>query len=353
MQPSTSPAQLLRQAAAAALLAPSVHNTQPWRFVLADDVLEIHADRSRQLSVIDPTGRQLTISCGCALLNARAFLAGQNYDAIVRRLPDPDRPDLLATIALPAQRSDWVPLASLEPQIARRRSNRQRFLDTSVPPSLLYDLTRAVEQEGASSSRVQQPAHLDSLVALSQQATALENADPRYQEELRAWTTDDPKRVDGVPAMAVPYQAAETGDDLPLRDFDTYGMGWLSAENRSATQECILVLSTAGDDPLSWLRAGEALQRLWLEATRADFALSVFSQVVELATIRERLRAELDLAGYPYLLLRIGRASQTPASGRRSLQDVLVVQADPRSGEQRFSSEPPATAAAFPHPVHW
>ncbi|MDQ1744991.1 MAG: hypothetical protein QOE23_3330 [Pseudonocardiales bacterium] len=81
--------------------------------------------------------------------------------------------------------------------------------------------------------------------------------------------------------------------------------------------------------------------------------MSVFSQVLELAAIRERLRAELDLAGYPHLLLRIGRASQTPASGRRSLQDVLVVQADPTSGEQRLSSESPATAVAFPYPVHW
>jgi len=326
MELSTTPAQLLRQAAAAALLAPSVHNTQPWRFVLAEDVLEIHADRSRQLQVADPTGRQLTISCGCALLNARAWLAAQNYDAINQRLPAPDRPDLLATVSLPAEKSAWLPLASLEPHIPRRHSNRQRFLETSVPPSLLYDLARAVEQEGAWSSRVQQPAHRLSVAILSQQADAVENADPRYQQELRAWTTDDPKRADGVPAMAVPYVSSEVGsDELPIRNFDTHGIGWLSAEDRLGAQECLLVLTTTDDDQLSWLRAGEALQRLWLEATRVDFALSLFTQVMELPDIRTRLRTELGLDGYPHLLLRIGRAAQAPASGRRRLEDVLSV----------------------------
>jgi hypothetical protein len=224
-----------------------------------------------------------------------------------------------------AQQTDWVPLAGLEPQIPRRRTNRQRFLDTAVPPSVLYDLARAAEEEGAQSAQLREPAHRLSVVELTRQAEAEETADPAYQQELRAWTTGNPRRPDGVPAMTVPYAAGEVGDNLPIRDFDTHGIGWLTADDRSGAQEVLLVLSTADDDPLSWLRAGEALQRLWLEATRADFALSVFTQVVELPDIRTRLRAELGLDGYPHLLLRIGRASQTQASGRRSLEDVLSV----------------------------
>lgn len=332
MEPSTTRAESLRQAASAALLAPSVHNTQPWRFVLAGDVLEIHADRSRQLQVVDPDGRQLAISCGCALFNARTALAARDYDALVQRLPDPGEPDLLATVGLPVEKSDWVPLANLEPHITRRHSNRQRFLETSVPPSVLYDLVQAAEQEGARLSQVRQPADRLILATLSQQADAIEGADPAYQQEMRAWTTENPKRVDGVPAMAVPYLSGEArGDELPIRDFDTHDMGWLSAENRSGAQECLLILTTTEDHQLSWLRAGEALQRLWLEATRADFVLSVFTQVVELPDIRERLRSELHLDDYPHLLLRIGRASRTPASGRRRLEDVLSVQDSPQT----------------------
>jgi hypothetical protein len=280
------------------------------------------------LQVLDPTGRQLTISCGCALLNVRAFLAAQKYDPVVQRLPDPGQPDLLARVSVPAGQSDWVPLARLEPQIVRRHSNRQRFLETAVPPPVLYELAQAAEQEGARLIEVRQPAHRLSVATLSQEADARESADPDYQQELRAWTTDDPKRADGVPMMAVPYVAGTVGsgevrDELPIRDFDTHAKGWLSAESRSADPECILILTTADDDQLSWLRAGEALQRLWLEATREDFSLSVFTQVIELADLRQRLREELDLDGHPQVMVRIGRGSQTPPSGRRSLDEVL------------------------------
>ena len=81
--------QSLRQAAVRATLAPSVHNTQPWRFVLTQGNLEIHANWTRKLRVLDPTGRQLLISCGCALFNARVALAASGYDAVVERFPDP------------------------------------------------------------------------------------------------------------------------------------------------------------------------------------------------------------------------------------------------------------------------
>jgi nitroreductase len=88
----------LRDAVARAILAPSVHNTQPWHFVLRDDALELRADWSRKLDALDPTGRQLIISCGCALFNARVGLAAAGYEAIVERFPDHADPDLLARI---------------------------------------------------------------------------------------------------------------------------------------------------------------------------------------------------------------------------------------------------------------
>lgn len=318
-----TPTQVLTTAASAALLAPSVHNTQPWRFVLDADALEIHADRSRQLEVSDPFGRQLMISCGCALFNARVALAAQGYDAIVHRIPDPARKDLIATITLPSEQTEWNPIASLEQHIARRHSNRRRFQETSVSPSVLYDLTSAAGQEHAELFRVREEAHRRSLSTLSQQAEALEAADSRYQQELWEWTTVDAKREDGVPAMAVPYASSETAGDLPIRDYDTRAIGWLPAESRSGSDECLLMLTTDGDDELSWLRAGEALQRVWLEATKANYVISLFTQVIEVPNLRNQLRAALTPRRHPQLVLRIGRAAATPASGRRSLDDVL------------------------------
>ena len=92
--------QALRRAAVRATLAPSVHNTQPWRFRLAPDALEIYLDGSRRLQVLDPFGRQQMISCGCALFNARVSLAASGVDVEVERFPDPLRPDLLARVRI-------------------------------------------------------------------------------------------------------------------------------------------------------------------------------------------------------------------------------------------------------------
>ena len=97
---------LFRKAVERASWAPSVHNTQPWHFVVRPDVLELHGDNNRQLRALDPTGRQMVISCGCALFNARVGLAA---DSVVQvdRLPNPAKPELLARITL---RDEQAPL---------------------------------------------------------------------------------------------------------------------------------------------------------------------------------------------------------------------------------------------------
>src|SRR5437764_14995268 len=79
---------LLHRAAMRAMRAPSIHNTQPWRFVLTQDALEIHADRTRRLKVLDPRGRQLRISLGCALFHARVAIAPAGHEPSGRRPPD-------------------------------------------------------------------------------------------------------------------------------------------------------------------------------------------------------------------------------------------------------------------------
>ena len=321
---TTSRTELLREAAAQALLAPSVHNTQPWRFAVTADALEIHADRSRQLRVLDPSGRQLIISCGCAVFNARVALAARGYEAAVDRFPDPARPDLVARIPLPAEPVELVPIGALDSYIISRQTNRRRYADEPVAAELVYQLINSVQAEQASLFPVKSMDHRLAIARLSQEADTLENADPAYRAELRAWTSDDPRRKDGVPAMAVPHVTGNAHDDIPIRDFDTRGMGWLPTETRSRLEQCLFILGTPSDDRASWLRAGEALERLWLEATREGYVASLFTQVIEIPYVRERLRVELGLTMRPHVLLRIGRAPRTPASMRRRLQDVLI-----------------------------
>jgi nitroreductase len=323
-QPTIMSIDVLRHAAESARLAPSVHNTQPWKFVLTGDSMEIYADRRRQLAVLDPTGRQLLISVGCAVFNARVALAAAGFDAIVRYFPDEDQPNLVTRLSLPQQRTEWNPLTHYADCLSRRQTNRRRFADDDVPAEVVYNLTQAAAAEGAQLTKVRHLDHRLAVARLTQQADAEENTNPAYRAELRQWTSDDPIRADGVPAMAVPHVTGRAHDDIPIRDFDTRGIGWLPTETRSSVNQCLLILGTTADDQVSWVRAGEALEHLWLEATRAGFVASLFTQVIEVPYTRERLRSELELTMHPHVLLRVGHASQTASSKRRPLDELLT-----------------------------
>jgi len=314
--------ETFRRSVVRATLAPSIHNTQPWRFVLRSGVLDVYADHSRQLLVLDPTGRQLHLSVGCAVFNARVSLAASGTNPAVRRLPDPAQLTLLASIDVGDEAVDRE-LAVLDPVIGLRQTNRRRFASGEVPPEVVNTLVSAAEREGAILDPVDLEDDRMALARLVQRADSLEISDAAYRAELRAWTTTDPDRRDGVRALVVPHVDGTAGDDIPIRDFDSQGKGGLPAETRSGRDQCLLILGTTSDRPEAWLRAGAALERVWLEATRAGYVASLFSQPVEVAMIRAQLRSDLRLSMQPHMVIRVGRAPVTPASRRRHVADVL------------------------------
>ncbi len=318
----TEVAAALRRAAVRATLAPSVHNTQPWRFVLEGEALQVHADPSRQLQVLDPTRRQLLISCGCAVFNARVSLAASGRPVSVERMPDPARPEYLARIRVD-DRDPVERIGALDAVLELRRTNRRRFAPDPVPDQLTDTLVDAARAEGTVLHPIREPDDRIVTAVLSQRADRQQHADPAYRAELRAWTSDDPTRADGVPTLAVPHTEVDSHDDIPIRDFDVLARGQLPGETRSSVNQCLLLLGTASDTPAAWARAGEALQRVLLEVTRFGFAASPLTQVVELPNTRGALRRELRLATYPCVLLRVGRAPATPAPRRRRLVDML------------------------------
>lgn len=134
------------------MLAPSVHNTQPWRFVIDSHGLEIYADRTRQLAVLDPTSRQLHVIVGCALLNARVSLAASYCPSRVLRLPDPDHPALMARVDVDDAESVDPALAALDHVIDLRQTNRRRFATDPVPPELVLTLVSSPPQRAPRST---------------------------------------------------------------------------------------------------------------------------------------------------------------------------------------------------------
>lgn len=308
----------LRRAAVQAVRAPSVHNTQPWRFHLTPRALEVHADWTRRLPLVDARGRQLVISGGCALLNARAALAAEGHATRVERFPDPSRPGLLARVTLldsdgAAPEAD---LAPLDAAVAERRTNRSRFLEGEVPAELLAELVRSARAEGAALV-VLTEAQRRAAARLSRRADEISDGRPGFRAELA--TAIAARRPLG---SSEEPEDGGSGPDRGHRGPETLGTGFLP-EYESVTAGALLVLATRHDTPLEWLRTGEAMERVLLELTLAGHVASSLMRVTEVRETNDQLRTELGVALHPQGLLRAGLAGPVPATRRRRLADVL------------------------------
>jgi hypothetical protein len=144
-----------------------------------------------------------------------------------------------------------------------------RLLDEEVPPDVIYELTTAAEREQASLVQIVKPEHKLVAAQQSQEAEAIQQADPRYQAELQAWTTTDLHRTDGVPVQAIPHSDAGSEPESLIRNFAVAGKGWLPRLKQSSLTHCLMVLGTgiAESNRLAWLREPARLQCILLEAT--------------------------------------------------------------------------------------
>ena len=321
--------QLMHRVVGLAVQAPSVYNTQPWRFVATGAGLDLYADRTRQLTVLDPTGRQLTISCGAALGLARLAVAALGYSHGVELLPDSDDPDHLARLVV----GDPAPVAgddlALAREIGRRHTVRDRFDTVRVTRAARAALDREADANGASLRWLDSAQPRVVLAVLTDRADRIEQADPAIRTELARWQRRDDAATDGIPPGALPrLPLGLRASDVPLRDLGPAPADPSNADPQQlplpAERPDLAVLCTRFDGPTSWLQAGQALARVLLRATELDLAVSPVGQALDLAWTRRRLRLELGLAGHPQLVLRLGHALPTGrGSPRRPVAEVL------------------------------
>jgi nitroreductase len=304
---------------ATAVLAPSLHNSQPWRFRLRDGGIEVYADRSRRLDALDPAGRELTVSVGAALFTLRLAVRGLGRVARLRLLPDPEQPDLVAVVA--PGRPAAVPgaVASLLAAVPLRHTNRRPFASAVVPADVVEEMTAAARGHGLRLA-VAGAAARESILNLSRAAERRLRMRGSYRAELRRWTSRPPSRRDGIPPPAIgPWDALER---LPVRDFGLMQPHLTRTAERFEPFPTITVLSTAGDDVRQWLAAGQALQHVLLVATRAGLATTPISQPVEVPAIRELL-SDPGAGWWAQMIVRIGYGSPAAATPRRPLAEVL------------------------------
>jgi len=303
-----------------ALAAPSIHNTQPWRFRVGDRHIDIFADRSRRLHVVDPRGRELLISVGAALLNLRVAMLANGRTPMLRLVPGGAEPDLVAQVIPGPPTSISETARLLAEAIPRRHTNRRPFDPTAVPPEVLADLCGAAAVEGAH-LEVVDPAVRDAVLGVVRTAEHRRRRDPEYLRELAEWTVDVGDRRDGIPPEAFgPWSALEV---VPLRDFGLIQPVPRRAAVEFEAEPTIALLYTTGDNPEQWLRAGQALERTLLTATVRGLASTLMTQPLELPQMRElfTVSAENQVA---QVILRFGYGPPSAPSPRRPLESFLL-----------------------------
>ena len=186
-----------------AVMAPSGHNTQPWQFRLTDDCIELYADRTAALPVIDPEDRELTMSCGAALFNLRVALRYFGYKCDVLTFPKPSDPDLLAEARLGPSREPSAEDKMLFAAIPKRRTNRNKFEEREVPEILLSELQVAAAQEGAWLHVIQRDDVRTAVADLIAEGDRQQWQDESFRRELASWTHSSRQmRRDGIPGYA-------------------------------------------------------------------------------------------------------------------------------------------------------
>jgi hypothetical protein len=304
---------------AAAVAAPSIHNTQPWRFGLDPDSrsVEVRADRRRSLPLTDPDLRAQYLSVGAAVFNLRVAAEHLGWRPVVRLLPDDHEPDLLARVQL-AGTAEGGPssLGGLYEAVERRHTSRMPFTGRPVPEPVVTAMITSVRDEGA---------HLDvpdiigtrRLLQLTQAAETRNASYPARTAEARSWLTAPGKDTPyGIPVTAL--GARDASGRMPMRDFT----GRLPVPHlpvlRFERHAQVGLLWTARDRREDWLRAGQALQHALLTATAYGVRTSILHQAMEWPDLRTAMGGSRQRC-CPQLLIRFGYG---PEGGRTQRASV-------------------------------
>jgi hypothetical protein len=234
---------------------------------------------------------------------------------------DRRRPDLVAEVELTGPVDDTQQLRSLAPSVPRRRTNRQPFTDRRIPPELRRFLDLTAQLEGAELQWVDAPTRRRWLHLATNEAVVADDENTARTAERRRWVGGD-RAVDGVPSSALGPQVA--GGDIPVRD--------LAATPADAAREVadyerdpqLAVLATRYDGPAEWLRAGQAMERVLLEATAQGVSTSLLNQAIEHSELRFQVNDPLGPWRRPQAVIRFGYGPPVPATPRRPIADVLL-----------------------------
>ncbi len=307
-----------------ATLAANGHNTQPWKFALADGQVSILPDVSRRTDVVDPDDHHLYVSLGCAAENLAIAAAAHGMAADVEIASgNPPRIDIALsdTDAAPGPLYQAIPL---------RQSTRSVYDGQQISPADMALLEAAARTDGVSVQFFTGSAERDAILDFVIEGNSAQMDDPAFIQELRHWLRFSPARAlttgDGLfsACSGNPVAPDWIGGQL-FKAFFTKG-----AENdkyrtqiRSSAGIAVFVGDSA--DPQHWIGVGRSFQRFALQATALGIRTAHLNQPVEVASVRPKLARWLGAPdARPDLVIRFGRAPAMPMSLRRPVSDVLA-----------------------------
>jgi nitroreductase len=315
----------IKDAVFLACRAPSLHNSQPWRWVVEGDVFHLHSDPTRIGQHTDSTGREVIISCGAVLDHLRVAMAAAGWQANVDRFPNPNNLGHLASVYFsPIEFVTDAHRARAE-AIRLRRTDR---LPLAPPPqwdSFERVLLDVVDRADATLNVIPDDCrpHLAEASKLSEERRRYDSS---YHAELRWWTSQV-ESPQGIPPNALVSEVEAQRLDVS-RHFPASGEGARRPEI-ARDQSKVLVLSTYDDSRRYALACGEALSTVLLECTMAGLATCTLTHMIEVTAAREIVRMLAGKSGMPQVLIRVGEAPENetppPATPRRPLTDVLEI----------------------------
>lgn len=325
MTQMTADTSVITGAVELACRAPSLHNSQPWQWVVRDTTVELFVDPRRTVTSTDESGREAIISCGAALDHFRVAMAAVGWDTNVERFPNPNNPDHLALADFVS--TDYVAQArrDLAEAIPRRRTNRLPFRAPRHWSSLEPVLRNRLGNEFVILDVLGADAR-PRLAEAARLTEALRRYDDRYHHELEWWTSPL-RKYEGIPESALVSEADDRRVDVNRR----FPIDPLEERSSAGTYDeaQILVLSTLGDTRVDALRCGEALSRVLLECTVAGLSTCPVTHITELKATREMIRNLTRRAAVPQVLVRVGIEPEgelpPDPTPRRPLSDVMQI----------------------------
>ena len=318
----SEPSAQMRALVHYATLAANGHNTQPWKFAIQENAIEIRPDTSRRLPVVDPGNRELWISLGCALEN---LLIAARADGFAPEVTYPDTADLIHIDLTPGARRS----SSLFDAILLRQNTRSEY-DGQPIKQADFDQIQALPLEpGVVLRFATTPSDLETVLEYVSRGNLSQYADQAFLDELIFWLRFNKKEA--LTALDGLYTRCSGNPEVPRwlgKLFVSGGTPQQQADldaKKLRSSAGTVVVASERDHKSAWVRTGQVYERLALQMTALNIKSAFLNQPIEVAEIRSQFQTAIGLGGaLPQLLLRFGYGEALPRSVRRPVEQVLA-----------------------------